>query len=179
MGGMDNDKAMQAYMKMGTPGENHTFLKKFVGDWNISTKAWMQPGAEPSMNQGTCTGEMILDGRFLIEKYKGMMMGQPFEGMQIIGYDNMKQKFVTFWIDNSSTAFYMMDGMLDKAGTTLTDTGMWPDPMTGGTSRVRDVIHMVSPTEYTYEMFMTGPDGKEFKSLENHAVMMKKMDAGK
>jgi len=45
--------------------------------------------------------------------------------------------------------------------------------MTGGTVKVRDITKMISPDEFSYEMYMTGPDGKEFKSLENRAVRKK------
>lgn len=45
--------------------------------------------------------------------------------------------------------------------------------MTGGTSKVRTVMTLVGPAEYLYELYMVGPDGKEFKSLENRAVRKK------
>jgi hypothetical protein len=55
----------------------------------------------------------------------------------------------------------------------MTETGVWPDPMTGGTITVRGVTKRVGSDEFTYELYMAGPDGKEFKSLENVAVRKK------
>lgn len=169
----DQQKAMDAYMKMMATNENHAYLKSFAGEWNVSTKAWMQPGAPPEMSAGSIKSEMILGGRFIRLEFKGTMFGQPFEGFQISGYDNMKKKSITFWIDNSSTAVYLTEGLRDAAGKTTTETGVWPDPLTGGTMAVRSVTRLVGPDEFSYEMYMAGPDGKEFKSLEYRAVRKK------
>jgi hypothetical protein len=169
----DQQKAMEAYLKMMATNENHAHFKTFVGDWTVATTAWMQPGAPPEKSQGSGRAEMLLGGRFLKMEFKGTMFGQPFEGIQIVGYDNMKKKYITFWIDSSSTAFFLTEGTRDEASKTMTETGVWPDPMTGGTMNVKGITKMVSPDEFTYEMYMVGPDGKEFKSLENRAVRKK------
>jgi len=169
----DQQKAMEAYMKMMATNENHAYLKHFAGEWNMTSKGWMMPGQAPVTSQNAAQGEMILGGRFLKMDYKGTMFGQPFEGVQIIGYDNMKKKYISFWIDNSSTAFFLLEGTRDELSKTTTETGLWPDPMTGGTMKVKGITKMISPDEFTYEMYMTGPDGKEFKSLENRAVRKK------
>lgn len=55
----------------------------------------------------------------------------------------------------------------------MTETGDWPNPMTGGTVKVRAVTKIISNDEFVYEMFMTGADGKEFKNLENRAIRKK------
>lgn len=169
----DRQKAMEAYMKMMATTENHAYLKNFAGEWNMTSRAWMMPGQAPETSQTTAQGEMILGGRFLKMNYKGTMFGQPFEGVQIIGYDNMKKKYISFWIDNTSTAFFLTEGTRDEASKTTTETGLWPDPMTGGTMKVRAITKMISPDEFSYELYMVGPDGKEFKSLENRAVRKK------
>jgi len=169
----DQQKAMDAYMKAMAPNENHAFLKSFAGQWNVTSTMWMQPGAPPSVSSSTCSAELILRGRYVMMKYQGAMMGQPFEGIQIIGYDNTQKKYNAFWIDNTGTSFYLTTGTRDAAGNTFNDTGLWPDPMTGGASKVRAVTKFIGPDEFTYELFMVGPDGKEFKSLENKAVRKK------
>lgn len=44
---MDQEKMMEAYMKMMAPNKNHEIFKDHVGEWVVMTKAWMQPGVEP------------------------------------------------------------------------------------------------------------------------------------
>jgi hypothetical protein len=172
-GQQNQQKMMEAYMKMATPNENHAYLKNFVGEWNVTTQGWTTPGAPPQTSQGTGEAELLLGGRFVQMEYKGTMFGQPFEGLQILGYDNLKKKYVSFWLDNTSTAFYLTEGTRDPATKTVTETGLWPDFMTGGNVKVRATTKWLSPDEFVYEMFMTGADSKEFKSVENHAIRKK------
>ena len=169
----DQQQVMEAYMRMAATNENHAHLAKFAGEWEVTTTAWMQPGAPPQTSKGSSQSEMILGGRFLKMHFKGTMFGQPFEGMQIVGYDNMKKKIISFWIDSTSTAFFLTEGTLDPAAKTTIEKGVWPDAMTGGTMGVKSVTKLVGPDEYTYEMFMVGADGQEFKSMEYRAVRKK------
>ena len=83
-----------------------------------------------------------------------------------------QNKFQTFWIDNSSTAFFLLSGTYDAATKAWTDTGKWADPM-GGISPVRIVTRIIGPDEYLYQMYMGLPDGKEFKSMENRYIRKK------
>ena len=106
-------------------------------------------------------------------KFTGTMFGQPFEGLEIVGYDNLKKKYVTFWIDNQSTGFYLTEGTRDTLTHVETETGDWPDPMTGSSIKVRSVTKFLSKDEYVYELYMISPDGKEFKSLENRSTRKK------
>jgi hypothetical protein len=166
----DQQAMMEAYMKMMAPNENHEYLKNFVGEWDVTTTSWMMPGAEPMVSKNSSSAEMILGGRFLKMVFKGTMMGQPFEGIQINGYDNHLKKFISFWIDNSSTSFFLLSGTLDETEKAMTEQAEWADPMTGGTMKVRTTTKWVSQDEFVYEMFMIGPDGQEFKSLQNRVV---------
>jgi hypothetical protein len=174
----DQQKDAEAYMKAMALTENHAFLANLAGDWKVTTTAWAQIDAEPWVSEGTATGEMILGGRFLMLKSEGTMFGQPFEGYQIIGFDNIKQKYVTLWIDNTSTGLYLTEGTRDRSGKTLTDMGEWPDPLTGGTMKVWGVTHLVSPDEFTYDMFVTTPDSSEFQTLHNRAERIKQEAGG-
>jgi hypothetical protein len=159
-------KMMEMMQKYGMPGKNHEFLKKYAGSWNIEMKSWMQPGAPPMTSTGTMKNELIFDGRYVRCEFEGAMMGQTFKGLEIIGYDLFQNKYVTFWIDNMSTPFFLTTGTLDAAGMVLTDVGSWPDPMTGGSQKVKNVTTFKSPDKFVFEMFMVMPDGKDFKSME-------------
>lgn len=45
--------------------------------------------------------------------------------------------------------------------------------MSGGTVKVRDATELISEDEFRYEIYMTGPDGIEFKTVENIAERKK------
>jgi len=168
----DQQKAIEAYAKAAAVTENHKLLAYFVGSWDVTSTMWQSPGAQPTVSKNSGEVMSILGGRFVMTKFKGTMMGQPFEGMQVDGFDNMRNKFQTFWVDNSSTSFYLLSGTYDAKTRTWNATGRWADPM-GGMTPVRTVTRIVGPDEYIYEMYMGRPDGQEFKSLENHGLRKK------
>lgn len=165
----EDQKMMEVYMKYAMPNVNHEYFKKFVGSWNVETKMWMKPGAEPTLSETTAESKLIFGGRYLYTVYKGMYMEQPFEGIQIAGFDNFKNKYVTFWIDNMGTSFYLTSGNLDKSGKMMTETGVWPDPI-AGEMKIKIITKSLTNNKFIYEMYSTGPDGKEFKMMENTAT---------
>lgn len=164
---------MEAYMKLIAPNENHEFLKNFLGEWEVTTTAWMQPGAEPISSKGRAKAEMIIGGLFLKVEFKGPMFGQPFEGILIMGYDNYQKKNITFWIDSSSTAFYLTEGSREEGKKKIVETGVWQDPMGGEDMNVRNTTTLVSKDEYKFEMIMILADGTEFKPMEYRAKRKK------
>ena len=160
----EQQQAMEAYLKAGAVTENHEFLKKYVGSWDCLVKGWAAPGQPPTVSQGSFLGEMRLDNRFLFMDFKGEMFGQPFSGLQIIGFDNMQQKYISLWIDNSSTFFFMTSGT--RQDNIISESGLWPDPLTGSQAPVKARTTWINADEYLYEQFMVMPDKSEFKGME-------------
>ncbi len=170
---MDQKQMMNQMMKYGAVTKAHDFLKNYVGTFMVEVMSYEQPGAAPVKSTGTMTGELLFDGRFAHCRFESQMMSMPFAGVQLMGFDLFQMKYVGIWFDNMSTAFYATTGILDASGKVLTETGMWPDPMTGGTDKVRNVTTIMGPGKYRFEMFRPGPGGKEMKAME--IVYTKKM----
>ncbi|MGD2087236.1 MAG: DUF1579 domain-containing protein [Candidatus Aminicenantes bacterium] len=163
----EEKEMMKKWMEYATPGENHKYLEYFVGTWETSAKMWMKPGAPPEVSKGVTKSKMMLGGRYLKSYLKGSMMGMPFEGIALTGYDNFKKKFVTIWFDSAGTGFYHASGSLDKTSKTRTETGLWDDIMTGGKSKVKMVTKIIDDNKYQFDMYGEDPKtGKEFKSGE-------------
>ncbi|MBI3451219.1 MAG: DUF1579 domain-containing protein [Acidobacteria bacterium] len=161
----DNEKAMMdAMMKMGTPGAQHEALKKFAGSWKAACKMWMGPG-DPQTSEGTSENDVVLGGRFLRESFKGTFMGGPFEGMGFLGYDNLKKKYVSTWIDSLGTMIQDATGQMDKDGKVLTLHGTFTDPLTKKQSPTREVTKFVDDKSIVWEMYGTN-ENKEVKEME-------------
>jgi hypothetical protein len=160
-------KMMEVMQKYGTPGKQHEMLKKYVGEWDVELKSF-PPGGQPVMGKGTEKNALIFDGRYVECSFDGAMMGMKFLGFEVIGYDLLKNKYVTFWIDNMGTGFLTTTGTLDAVGKILTETGEYPDPMTDGKTmqKVKNVTTFMDDGKFKFEMFMVGKDGKETKSIE-------------
>lgn len=168
----DQQKMMEAFMKAGAVTADHAALEYFVGRWEMTQTSWAMPGAPPSTAKGTEEGVLILGGRFVRMNFTGTMMGQPYEGIQITGYDNIQKRYISLWIDNSGTGFTTMAGPFDQASKTYHQYGSMTDPISGPTP-FHIAIKIVGPDEYAFELYMRLPDGKEFKSMEYRSVRKK------
>lgn len=160
------DENMQKWMEYMTPGDMHKMLAKGVGNWKAQTTFWMAPGAEPTKSEATASSEMIMGGRYLMSKMKGNMMGMPFEGMAIEGYDNSAKMFMTTWIDNMGTGIMFLMGKWDETAKQISYTGKMMDPISSTWVDVREVVTYVSDTQVKMEMYGPGPDGKEYRTME-------------
>lgn len=160
------DDNMKKWMDYMTPGDMQKMLASGAGTWKANVTFWMAPGTEPTKSEATATSEMVMGGRYLMSKMSGNMMGMPFEGMAIEGYDNAAKIFMSTWIDNMGTGIMYMTGKWDESTKTVSYTGKMVDPMSGNWIDVRQVVTYTSPTSNKMEMYGPGPDGKEYKTME-------------
>jgi uncharacterized protein DUF1579 len=161
----EHDAMMEKWKEFATPNENHRVLAILVGNWDYTIKWWMSPDAKPEVSKGTSKIEWIMGGRFVEHRVEGTSMGQPFEGMGIIGYDNEKKQYESVWIDNMGTGIMRGNGNYDPNTKTFTEQGTFSRPAEGQKS-YRDVTKIRDKNHFTYEWYMAGPDGKEFRAME-------------
>jgi hypothetical protein len=164
------EEMMKKMMEYGTPGEAHKRMEPLVGKWEFEMRWWMSPGAEPQTSKGTCETKWIMGGRYLQQSVTGpgaAPEAPPFHGQGMLGYDNMKKQYFYTWIDDMSTGMMVGIGSVDATGKVITCAGECPDPMTGQLAKKwRGVVKIESNDKNTYEMYSTGPDGKESKDME-------------
>lgn len=158
---------MEKAMKLGAPSDAHKALEPFVGKWTNSAKFWMKPGDKAQESTGTNENTWILGGRFLRQDYKGSMNGQPFEGLGITGYDNVRAEYQSIWLDNMMTGIMVANGNYDAAAKSVNTAGEMSCPMTGEKNRwYRSEWKTIDNDKHTYTSYGKGPDGKEFKNME-------------
>jgi hypothetical protein len=163
----NQDAMMAKWKEYATPNENHKLLNSFVGKWNYTIQWWMSPDAKPEESKGTSEVKWIMGGRFLKQSAegKGMSKDQPFKGMGILGYDNAEKHYKSVWIDNMGTGMMIGSGSYDPSTKTFVDKGTFSCP-TQSEKTYRTVTTVINKDKYTYEMYTTGPDGKEFRNME-------------
>lgn len=161
-----SDDEMKKWTEYMTPGKMHKLFSGWDGQWNGEITMWMAPGAPPSQSKGTLINKTIMDGRYQIGTHTGDFNGMPFEGMSILAYDNAKNIFESTWIDNMGTGIMHLKGTFDEKKQVLTLSGFMTDPMTGKDTKVKETFTVKDNDSHTMEMFMEGPDGKEFRTME-------------
>ena len=164
---------MATMMDLAKPGENHKLLAGGIGSWDYRVKYWLNPDNPPVESGGTSVARTVMDGRYVITDHTGKMqmpgpdgamMDTPFVGMSVEGYDNVKKKFVSSWIDNMGTGIMNSEGTYDAASKTFTYLAEY-EPMPGMKTKVREVIKVTDRNHRTLEFF-EDRGGKEVRTME-------------
>lgn len=166
---------MKMMMEMSKLNENHKLLASTEGTWSFVVKSWMNGDttAKPQESKGTAVRKSVMGGRYVtmevkgkmqVPDEKGKMKDMDFNGMAWDAYDNVKQKFVSTWIDNMGTGIMMMEGTYDAASKSLTYTGQFQMTPTMA-MKIREVLKMTDKDHMTLEWF-EDRGGKEVKTME-------------
>lgn len=152
------------------PEKQHEWLRQFTGEWSTHSKAEMGPG-QPAMEcSGSITSRMI-GGFWVVNEMKGDMAGVPMSGVQTIGYDTKRKKYIGTWIDSSCSFMWKYEGSVDAAGRVLTLEAEGPNIMAGGElTRFQDIYEFKSRNEITISSRMLSKDGKWITFLTGTAT---------
>ncbi|MBI1826995.1 MAG: DUF1579 family protein [Planctomycetes bacterium] len=109
---------MKAHMEVMMPGPEHQKLAKYAGSWTFKS-TMTRAGAPPEETDGAADLDMAFEGRFLHEHNKGTMMGMPFEGGKLVGFNRGSKKYEAVWAYTMGTGILTMNGASDDGGKTI------------------------------------------------------------
>jgi len=153
---MDPDAIMKMMMQMAQPDDHHKVFERFAGTFDMTAKFWMEPGAEPEVSKGTCTGKIIMDGRYLVcdvdmtLNFGGMKV--PMTGMSVMAYSRPAGEYQSIWIDTMNTNMTVQRGHME--GGKLTVAGETATPF--GPSKLKNV-YIMQPDGYDLEFHEPNP----------------------
>jgi hypothetical protein len=166
--GMDMNAMMAAYEKMAAPGPEHAILAKMAGEWNSTSKMWMDPKQPPMETKGSQKGEMLLGGRYLQSTSKGEIMGKPMEGVCTMAFDKFRKKFLLTWIDNWGTSISSAEGTISADNKEITFLGKMDEPMSGEKDKpIKYVFTFVNDKTFTLKMYDKVGTPDEFVAMED------------
>ena len=141
-----------------TPGKEHESIVAGAGEWEGTLTMFGEEDMPPIAVKQTV--EAI--GPFWTQtRFTGDFMGMPYVGTGCVGYDPSAKKYVGTWIDNTWSAFALMEGERDADGK-LVMRWKAPDETTGET-----VLHRtetVTTADSSVMTFYRG-EGKGVKSM--------------
>ena len=150
----------------GTPGPAHQALEALEGDWKAEVKCWMEPGGSPEVSQATAERKWTLNGRFMEEEFHGEMMGKPFNGLLLLGYDNTKQTYNSVWLSDNQTSMFVSEGKAATGNKVITLEGKASCPATGQKDiPMKTVLRLIGPDKHVLEMY-DGSKGANAKTME-------------
>jgi hypothetical protein len=140
-------------------GQHHKDLAYTVGTWDGVIEFPPMPGMPampPSKVEGT--GAWLIEGRWASFRVKGTLMGKPYEGFGISGFDATKKKHVASWVDNGNTAMHYYEGtVVDPTGAVVALYGTLDEFLTGEHDKpVRYTRRKVSDDKFVLEIWDLG-----------------------
>jgi len=152
--------AAQEVPQFPSPQKEHEWLQQFAGDWETHSKAMMGPDQPEIKCEGAIHSRM-LGGFWIVSEMKSEAMGMAMNGVQTIGYDAKKKKYVGTWVDSMSDHMWRYEGSVDESGKILTLEAEGPNFMKPGEmSKFQDIYEFKSKDHIAISSTMQGEDGK-------------------
>jgi hypothetical protein len=162
----DKEEMLKRVEAAAEPGPGHQALNALVGSWKAEVKCWMEPGQAPEVSQATAVANWTLNGHFLEEKFRGKMMGKPFIGRSLIGFDNTKQTYNSVWISDMQTSMFTSEGKGESGNKVIKLEGKVSCAATGRKDvPMKTVYRLIGPDKHVFELF-DGSRGENTKTME-------------
>lgn len=162
----DSATVTKAWMEYSTPNENHKRMSADIGIWEEEITSWQNANAQPYKNKMKAEITTLYNGLYQEAKHTGEFAGMKFEGRSTLAYDNASKEYISTWIDNMGSGILVMKGQYNEKTKTYNMKGECVDPVTKKINNKREVFTIIDEKNQKMEMFDTGYDGKEFKSME-------------
>lgn len=140
--------------------KEHHWLQQFVGEWETQSEGKMGPDQPTMKCQGTMRNRMLGD-IWVVNEMTGDMMGTPMVGIQTIGYDSAKKKYVGTWVDSMMNHMWQYEGSVDETGKILTLEAEGPNFMAEGKmTKFRDAYDFKAADHIIATSSMLDANGK-------------------
>jgi hypothetical protein len=141
------------------PTHEHVWLQNFIGEWKTESNATMGPDQSPIQCSGTLSSRQ-LGGFWVLNEMKGEMSGEPMIGIQTIGYDDGKKRYVGTWVDSMTAFMWKYEGNVDSSGKVLTLDADGPNFMDEGKlTKFQDIYEFKSKDEILMTSRMLDSEG--------------------
>jgi hypothetical protein len=156
-------RAMEVAM---APGEGQKRLEPMIGTFSVRIRIWVDPSKPPIESQATSVNGWVLGHRYIQSMLSGHTLGEPFNGIGYIGYDNVGKTYQVAWMDDASTAMTLYQGAFAGAGKTVKLKATVSNAVTGKPTPVEMRMTLAENGDHVTELWGQGSGGKMFKMME-------------
>lgn len=140
------------------PSAHHLAMQRSEGTWDAVVKMFTAPGKPPMVSKGVEVNKLVPGGLWLQSEFKSEMMGTPFEGRGLFGYDPASGKHVGTWVDSMVTSLALPVGTCKDDCREITMTFDGPG-MDGKPVTYKEVTVEKTPDLRIMTMSIKGKDG--------------------
>ena len=99
--------------------EEHEWLQRYVGEWDVTSETRMEPGAAPT-SMTSAESARSIGPLWIVAEGSVDSKGAAFRSVLTLGYDPEQEAFVGTWIDSATPYLWTFTGQLDDAKRVLT-----------------------------------------------------------
>lgn len=155
---------------MPKPVKEHEFLKKFEGTWESKMSMRHTPDA-PWMEVRARDQARMVGDFWVLTEMKIDSGEMPMQGVQALGYDPVKKKYVVTWIGSMNPSLSVGEGSV--SGQKLTTEIKSTDCQTGKPLSMSMVQEFKDDDTLVWSMKMKDKDGKEFETMKGESKRKK------
>jgi hypothetical protein len=133
------------------PSAEQAKLESFAGVWD----AEVEVAGQTSKGVETC--KLQPGGFWLITDFEGSLMGAPFFGHGLTGFDSAKRKIVHVWAGSMGSPWMLCEGNFSADGNELVTESSGLDRQ-GKPARFRQVTTLEGRDHRTFEIFQLNGD---------------------
>lgn len=149
-------------------GGAHHLLARLVGEWEGTTRTYLEPGVLAEISQTYGTIRPLLDGRFVLHEYRTSMDGEVQQGFALYGCNLGTGLFESAWVDS----YHMGSAIMTSLGERMPDgffvLGSYPDYSGGPDWGWRTEIELVEDDDDNLRIraYNITPQGAEALAVE-------------
>jgi hypothetical protein len=174
-------QAQSSLTELTKTNENHKLLAAITGTWSFAGKHTFTGSARVIKFTGSMTRTALWNGRYFISDVTGQDIPMPWSNgkpvtlheMMTEGYDNVKGKFVSSYINNESeTGIILLEGSYDADKKIITYDGETLSPpkkglAPGAMRKFRVLLKFIDNDHYTLEWHESAGDKELFDTVLN------------
>jgi hypothetical protein len=157
-----------------TSDSPHHFLAQLAGNWQGTSKLWLEPGKLAGESPIIGTIQLLLEGRFALFLYQSSVDGEAQHGMFTFGYNTTLDQYEASWVDsfhNNTAIMFCIGGAKEKGFSVL---GSYPDPDGGPDWGWRTEVELSDKDHLSVTAYNINPEGNEAKAVESKLIKVKK-----
>jgi hypothetical protein len=149
-----------------TPGAGQARLDPMVGTFDVKIRTWLSPNAAPVESHGSCVNVWVLGHRYIQSMLAAKVMGEPFDGIGYVAYDNVGKTYQMAWMDGGSTAMTLYQGGFDGATKAATMKASVLNPVTAKPTPLELRLSILPNGDHVSELWGQGAGTTLFKMME-------------
>ena len=159
------------------PEKEHEWLKKFEGEWKTISKGKAGPD-QPAMEITGKISSRMIGKLWVINEMNADFGGARMHGIQTVGYDPAKKKYVGTWVDSMMNHMWKYEGTVDESGNKLNLDARGPAAMSpdGKPGLYRDSYEFKTPDLIIVTSSAQNEDGEWVPFMTGEATRVKEAE---